>query len=1032
MTAKALKTHDKDVDPGFKESVTWEKEIRLLVRLASLACMALLLTEMTGLATDFILYLKIYLIIFLVVVFIAGLTIAYFQLRWVNEKRNKTTNLGGSVGIFGLFLTLLVTVGGFPELLNVTPPSYLLAVLGLGLLLIVAGIFAEITRLDELLVYWFRINAIYVGRLIGLIASLGILFTGIMTWNRSYDSYWPLLMILSGYFLGVITWYRHQYFKATCTSLNAVVTILGIYLSADPSVSTVPIFLISLGVAVTALLWMKEIINLVKKVIKTIAEAVTRTFQAIASFLIAVVAKTIQTYRSFVLFLCKNYIEILRYSATFIGIVSLGTGFVLTRWEPAWFGWFLVMLGAALLYAAWFNQINQFVKQSIKALRNAIVQTYNGFVSLLKATINAVVRTYHSFVLFLRKNHITIIRYSVTLIGALLFIWGILVIIILPDYFFESLVMMITGTVLLYAAWFYKVNHTIRQAIKAVIDASVRVYRAFSGFLKAASAAFVRIYRATVLFLRTYYVEMIRYIASIVSLAFMYAGIMTWDHSYSSYWPLIWFLSGYFLGVVTWYHHRYYRRTGTLLSTVMTILGLYLLVIHSVASLPVSAILVVLGAGVIAILWLTEVKNLVKKVFRSIIDAMARTYLAIASFLRAVTVAVAQTYRSSVLFLRTHYKEILRYSTTMIGDIIIITGFLLLPSDLLLGILAIVSGIVLLYVAWFHQVNQTIKQIIKAVIDAFVRAYRTASLFLRTYYKDILRYSATITGLLILFTGLGSAVMGITLEGALMTFTGVLLLLIVWFHEFKRIFNQVSDYITEKVRVFILFLRKYYIDIIRYSTTAIGAFLFNYGFLALFLWSFTWPGNQIAGPVLMLAGVLIICLSWFQQTKKVLYKFSQSICITLGYARKFLSSALTQLGQLIAVIIDSIIFISLMVLSISAVLYGMVLILSGLIDPSGSWTTQFLYNIPLLELLARVIQGPLYNETLLGFFAGLDPLILILSGAAFIAPGVIIALINFLMRESLKLSKLKKVTGKLFLPRSSPPEEQDLDKEGEL
>jgi len=140
-------------EPLYRENV-----IRHLVRLASVIAIGLLgVSVFPHYLPDLEVYTNILspmLIFTLMIVFLAGIFLAFFQLRWVNEKRNKSTNLGGTVGLFGLFLTLISSISS----LIAIPLAVLILLIGLGILLTLVGFFPEMTRIDEPLVFWFRVN----------------------------------------------------------------------------------------------------------------------------------------------------------------------------------------------------------------------------------------------------------------------------------------------------------------------------------------------------------------------------------------------------------------------------------------------------------------------------------------------------------------------------------------------------------------------------------------------------------------------------------------------------------------------------------------------------------------------------------------------------------------------------------------------------------------------------------------------------------------------------------------------------------
>jgi hypothetical protein len=1389
-------------DHGQKGSITWEKEIRMLVRFASLICIILLTVELAVIPEKIKYYMKILLITILLVVFLAGLIIAYFQLRWINEKRNKMTNLGGLIGLFGLFLTLLVAVVGFPELITPVEPSVesspiILVVLAIGFFLIFTGVFTEITRLDEPVLYWFRINIVFVGRMMLFIVALVFLFTGNWNWDYNYIDILPLFLFLLGYSLGVATWYHHPYFRVIGTTLSTVLTIFGLYLFTDSSTYKVPILLVVTGVVVNVLIWRKEIIDLIiqtlmvlknaldrtarviysffvavkdttiravqtiksfisqllrsiwdhrydilrtlstltsallmivvfflphleapldqfdlairmvlfiagivllyatwfrqvnhtiKQVVLAVVDAITRTYRAFVNSLKAVVATIVRGIKAFVLLIRTYHVEILRYSSTFIGTILVTFGFFLLSSDQFW-GPLVMACGIAFLYVAWFHQVNHAIKQVVLAVVDAITRAYRAFVNYLKTVAAAIVRGIKAFVLFLRLHYVEILQYTATISGFLLFSVGSCgIILLIPGNIVASLIIMILGIALIYAAWFHQINKLVYQALSFLLRNKVNILRIFElvtslslilialvlpllsqqqleaetilltlilgvigtlviyldlyvfgvpetirnlseglvsmvqaivlitgillilmgitypifnplvgwtlffivfypgigglliyrvyfseinqfviqtcqaliRILKATTAAIVQTYKSFELFLRVHYIVILRFSVTLSGFFFILVGFLSLLQVPSE--PLVnsflmaigmallyiaWFqrvnhvvkqisisIVQAYRAFVLFFRTHYVailRYSATFIGAFLICWGLNLDILEG--KFDVSQIMIPLGAVFLYVAWFHQVNHAIKQVVLAVVGAITRAYRAFVNYLKAVAAAIVRGYKAFVLFLRTYYLEILRYSITIIGFFLFTVSFLLLPNNQILYSLGMAIGVAFLYVTWFRQVNHTIKQALLTVVDAItrvynafvnflkiitaaiVRGYKTFVLFLRTYYLEIIRYTVTGVALVLMFAGTmmpwffplaaltdyfpfftfllgyfiavtawyrhsyfrtictslstvvtilglylfvfypitGTDPLSFLISGFLVA-TGIVVIVFLWLKELRELVRQaidviidalirayrafvsllrsIADTIGKTYHAFVLFLHTHYVTILRYSGSTVGVFLFNWGFLLLFLWNFSWPRLPITGSVLMIVGVIFMCLSWPQQIKQVIIKVNKSIYVVMQYTSKFLSSALTQLGQLIVTAIDSIVLISLFVLSVSAVLYGIVLVISGFIDPTGVWTTWFLYNIPFLELLARILQGT-SPKTLLGFFADLPSLILILTGVAFIAPGVIIALINFLMRESMKLSNLKKVIGNSILSRSSTREKKVKYKESE-
>ena len=140
--------------PNFKN---WEAQIRALVRIASLSFFILFILKVFEANLPIFADLSVGVVVFILGIFLVGLVIGFFQLRYLNVRRNKITNFGGLLGFTGLFLTgipcscELVVQGFFSStLLDILLVS--------GLFLTFLGFFAEATQLDETFLYIIRVN----------------------------------------------------------------------------------------------------------------------------------------------------------------------------------------------------------------------------------------------------------------------------------------------------------------------------------------------------------------------------------------------------------------------------------------------------------------------------------------------------------------------------------------------------------------------------------------------------------------------------------------------------------------------------------------------------------------------------------------------------------------------------------------------------------------------------------------------------------------------------------------------------------
>ncbi|UCG90235.1 MAG: hypothetical protein JSU57_00475 [Candidatus Heimdallarchaeota archaeon] len=1137
-----------------KQSMHWENQIRYLVRFASLLVLGLLIVEIGP-----IYYpdepnniLPLVLIAFLMMVFLGGIFLGFSQLRWINETRNKSTNLGGFVGFFGLILTLVAS------LLSLIPAdvlssynisvliSVLLPLLAIGLVFIIIGAFTEITRIDEPLVYWFRLNIGFISRLF-LFTIAGISLTlGFINWELSFGL--PLILFCGGYVVGIAVWYGHSYFKSIGTILSTVVALWGLLLTSQlpPSIelleSLIPIGLVFIGVLENVGLWRHEIYNLLIATKNAIVQAIRATIRFIRDTLRSVYL----TIVAFLHYTWDHRVDILRAITTITGGILALIGLFPPLEINNNIRILLVIGGLAFLYAAWLYQVNHFIKQSLLAFWVAITQTVRATVRFIRDTLRSVYISVVAFFHYTWDRRIDILRAFTTIVGSLLTLTGL---VLWFNYLMsgntwvfnlEPLLLLI-GVVLLYSAWFNQSNNFIKKSLLVVRDVFVQILHAIYNFLVAVKNAIVQAwnafvqfikdsYHALVQFLKTYYREVI----TTVALGFMILGSIASVWLVGNPFDLLFvsfLLIGYILGVAIWYKHSNFRGVTTTLSTGIFLWGLVLLVLvlgsPDELSMGISSVLILIGVIVNGGVWRVELMNALVQTAHTLYNFLIAVKTAIIKAIRAfikllvdIKNAIIQVARVTMHIIRDtfhyiwdHRIDILRAIATVVGSILTFIGFLLMSyswyeASLIanLELLVIVIGFTLLYAAWFYQINHITKRsllavrsaIIKTAHDfynfliatrkAIVQAIRATVRFIRDTLRsaylavltflhytwdhriDILRAITTITGFILALAGLFPLWAQIGQGIRLILFvSGLTILYIAWLHQvnhfvkqttiaiynalvqtaraIKNFFIAVRDAIIQAIRAFFQFLKDtyraivqffqtYYIEIIRYSATCIGVLSFIVGFVTIFQDPF--------GFLFVVGGLIILYAAWFNQVNRFIIQTLQAIRdaivhgaqVFLNFLRNvknaiiqafnslisFLSTALTQFGRLVVAIFDSIILILSIILSVSAIFYGIVLILSGLFDPSGEWTKVLLAeNLPILgvfiELIAKFVQNmTLFDisrilasevETLLGAWADQPPIILIILGIPFIAPGVILVIITFLMRDTIKLSNLK-------------------------
>jgi hypothetical protein len=195
-----------------------------------------------------------------------------------------------------------------------------------------------------------------------------------------------------------------------------------------------------------------------------------------------------------------------------------------------------------------------------------------------------------------------------------------------------------------------------------------------------------------------------------------------------------------------------------------------------------------------------------------------------------------------------------------------------------------------------------------------------------------------------------------------------------------------------------------------------GAFLFNLSFLAYFFWPI--DTNGVWG---MFGGIFLICLVNYQQIKKFIKRVFNKLLFyvkrLLEILGEFTSRAYKQLKQLTIAIIDSIVPIIFLLLSLSILSYGLILISCGIV---GDWTYILFDYFPWLNNIVRIIG---VENTFLGIFKESGRTIWILIGVGFTIVSLVVGLMVFLKKGSLKLN--------LEIARSKPKATSEDDVEDE-
>jgi len=227
--------------------------------------------------------------------------------------------------------------------------------------------------------------------------------------------------------------------------------------------------------------------------------------------------------------------------------------------------------------------------------------------------------------------------------------------------------------------------------------------------------------------------------------------------------------------------------------------------------------------------------------------------------------------------------------------------------------------------------------------------------------------------------------------------------------DILRVFGTILGFTLDLVSIFFLFLAWY-----DFSNPNIDIAIYLFGKPLVEVW--------FISVLMLLVGTTLLCWIWYHQIIRFLAATYHAAGKALTEFYGFITKAIRQLTKWIVTIFDSTIVIAIVILSISAIGFGLILILSGIIDPTGVWTERYLHSIPifgdLLWLIAAILQGKtninevtsligIWDLEHLGNDITMARLIQILLGVIFTIFGVILSVVTFFTRDSMKFSNLK-------------------------
>ncbi|MHA2274860.1 MAG: hypothetical protein ACXAC2_03800 [Candidatus Kariarchaeaceae archaeon] len=358
--------------PKFKNR---ENQLLFLVRITSFLAILLFLNNSIKIPEyeEILDTLSLALFLGLFGLFLMGLGLSFFQLRYINERRNKITSLGGTIGLFGLFLT------GIPcacelglEALEPPISVFLPYLLGLGLFLTVIGFFTETTQLDEALIYILRSNFISIIRYsVTIVGAFLINYGFLIFFIPPIDETGGLVSIFAGTLFVVGIWidriirlFSTNYIviiRMGYLSISQILLVLVIAIPIDHIFRTQVLdfdtFLITVIIGVLGLIAIYT--DLYYFGVPEQIRGLANRYMPLVQLFVLLCASGLIILGIFYQFFYQNLVETndLIYVSSFRGFYS-GAGFL-------------------LLYRMWFKPINNFISRSILVVRTYYKEIYD-------------------------------------------------------------------------------------------------------------------------------------------------------------------------------------------------------------------------------------------------------------------------------------------------------------------------------------------------------------------------------------------------------------------------------------------------------------------------------------------------------------------------------------------------------------------------------------------------------------------------------------------------------------------------------
>jgi hypothetical protein len=654
------------------------------------------------------------------------------------------------------------------------------------------------------------------------------------------------------------------------------------------------------------------------------------------------------------------------YSTRVLGVLVILAGLVL-QFTGIFFNLVIIGIGIILISSTWYTQIKQ-----------ALIYIYNETVKASK-----------QFIAWFQIHRKKIRLYSTRILGTFLILLGFVYQFPVP---FLDLIVIGIGIILISSTWFTQIKQVLINIYTEIVKTVIDFITWFKLHWKTIIVYSTRIIGILLIIGGYIYYSEEAFLGFGAIIFGIFLLGLTWRTQIKN--SLIYIYSTITKTAMNFFAWFLLHRKIILLSSVRIIGSLLIIIGYFLfyENPPIGIFTVAIGFISLSATWYKEIKVLLVNLYKGII----------------------KTGKEIIAWFRLHRKTIQLYSFRMLGFSLIFIGYLLISRNefLLLGVFLILLGIGILGITWLTQIKLILISVytnLKKTILHYAHATYEGFLFLiqfiRDFYIEILRFTLTSFGAIFFFLGFLN-------KDSLFYLLGSLLILIAWI-------DLIIKVIVQAIRNLTKFLQDNYIVILRYSISLIGSFLLVIGLSIILITSIVDLSDyvitiysieiSIIGWVSLPIGLLLNYIAWYKKINpyllEVFGKISDFTKQFLVSVRDFTSKALTQLKALILSIADSIIPLSILLVSFTAVIVGIILILSGVIDPSGDWTIGIM-NLPVVKQITMIIQWDPNPRNLLGVWAEPNStfsIFQIILGIGFSIVGFILSLLVYLRFEKLKI-----------------------------